>query len=73
MTKESGSKSQVRIIAVLIVGIAAIVLAFQNREVVQTRVFFWQVSMPRFALLLLTTAFGFLAGFLAGSLRARRA
>ncbi|MFO7956609.1 MAG: LapA family protein [Candidatus Brocadiia bacterium] len=66
------SKGQLRLIVIIVLGVLAVVLALQNREIVDTRILFFTASMPRFALLLLTLAVGFVAGFLAGTMRRRR-
>ncbi len=63
------SKGQVRLIVIIVLGVLAIVLALQNREMVETRVLFFTATMPRFALLLLTLAVGFVVGFLTGTMR----
>ena len=72
MGKEGGSASQFRIILVLIIGIAVVILAAQNSEMVGTKFLMFEATMPRFALLLLTTGCGFVAGFLAGTMRSKR-
>ena len=69
--KQATSKGQVRLVVVVLIGVAAVVLAFQNRESVETKFLMFTATMPRFALLLLTAGCGFVAGFLAGTLRRR--
>lgn len=66
------SKGQLRLIVIIVLGVLAVILALQNRETVDTRILFFTASMPRFALLLLTLAVGFVVGFLAGTMRRRR-
>lgn len=72
MGKGSSSVSQLRIILVIVIGVLAVILAFQNREPVETRFLMFRMEMPRFVLLLLTTGIGFVAGFLLGTYRRRR-
>ncbi|MFO8008198.1 MAG: hypothetical protein R6V05_10725 [Candidatus Brocadiia bacterium] len=69
--QEPMSRGQLRLVAVILIGLAAIILAIQNRETVVTRFLVFEATMPRFALLLLTAGAGFLAGLLAGTLRSR--
>ncbi|MFO8007241.1 MAG: LapA family protein [Candidatus Brocadiia bacterium] len=70
--QKTTSKGQLRLVVIIVIGLAAILLAIQNREMVETRFLIFEATMPRFALLLLTAGCGFLAGFLAGTLRRRR-
>ncbi len=69
--KQPTSKGQLRLAVVVLIGLAAIVLALQNREPVETKFLMFTATMPRFALLLLTAGCSFVAGFLAGTLRRR--
>ena len=69
--KRASSWSQLRLIIVVVIGLAAIVLAVQNRELVSTKFLMFEVTMPRIALILLTAVFGFLAGYLARGSRGR--
>ncbi len=69
--KQPTSKGQLRLVVVVLIGLAAIVLALQNREPVETKFLMFAATMPRFALLLLTAGCGFVAGFLAGTMRRR--
>ena len=66
------SMSQVRLVVVLIIGAAAVILAFQNREDVHTKFLMYDTHMPQFALLLITAGCAFVAGLFAGSLRRRK-
>ena len=63
--KKASSGSQLRLIVVIVIGLAAIILAFQNREPVSTRFLMFEVTMPRIALILLTAVLSFVAGYLA--------
>jgi len=65
------SKGQLRLAVIALIGLAAIILAVQNREPVETKFLVFTATMPRFALLLLTAGCSFVAGFLAGTLRRR--
>ncbi len=64
---KGSTRSQFRLILMIIVGALAVILAFQNRESVVTHFLMFQVTMPRFLLLLVTAGLGFLAGYLAGA------
>ena len=66
------SVGQVRLIVVVLLGLLAVVLAFQNRESVETRFLMFTATMPRWALILGTGLAGFIAGWLAGRLRRGR-
>ena len=70
--KRGSSASQIRLIVVIVIGLAAIILAFQNREPVSTKFLMFETTMPRIALILLTAVFGFLAGYLARGSRRRQ-
>ena len=61
--------AQVRLVFVVLIGIAAIVLAVQNTEPVSTKFLMFEMIVPRAALLLGTAAFCFAAGFIAGKFR----
>ena len=67
---------KLKIIAVLVLAVLAIVLVIQNTQAVVTRLLFVTVSMPLAALLALTLLIGFAAGLLValklGKGRARR-
>ncbi len=63
------SRGQVRLIVIIVLGVLAVVLALLNRETVETNLLVWTPSMPRFVLLLLTLAVGFVVGFLTGTMR----
>jgi uncharacterized integral membrane protein len=72
MAEKLTSMSQVRLIVVLIIGAAAVILAFQNRDLVDTKFLTFETKMPQFALLLLTAGCAFVAGVFAGTLRRRK-
>ena len=72
MAEKLTSMSQVRLIVVLRIGAAAVILAFQNRDLVDTKFLTFETKMPQFALLLLTAGCAFVAGVFAGTLRRRK-
>ena len=63
-TDKSKSVIQVRIIVILLIGLALIAFVFQNRGPVQTRFLFFETTMPQAVVLLLTAAASFIAGSL---------
>ena len=65
------SRGQLRIIFVIVIGIAAIVLVLQNMEQVDTKFLMFTVSMPRALLLAITAVVSFLAGLVAAGPRRR--
>jgi uncharacterized integral membrane protein len=69
--KRLTSAGQLRLVVVVVIGLAAIILALQNREPVETKFLMMTATMPRFALLLLTAGCSFVAGLLTGTLRRR--
>jgi uncharacterized membrane protein YciS (DUF1049 family) len=58
-------KSKFKLVMLIVVVILAVILFFQNREIVETRILFAQFQMSRALLLIVTFALGFLAGILA--------
>jgi uncharacterized integral membrane protein len=56
--------SRLKLGAVLIMTLLLVVIVLQNTQSVETRILFLTVSMPRAALLLVTTAAGFAVGVL---------
>lgn len=61
-----------KIVVAVVLLILAIILVIQNREPVETWILFTSVTMPRALLLVLTTALGFLSGWLLARYQARR-
>lgn len=57
--------TKIKIAAVVILLIVVAIIAFQNRESVDTRLLFVTVTMPRAALLFVTLVIGFACGVLA--------
>lgn len=57
-----------KLIGVLILLVLLVVFVLQNAEVVAVRLLFWDVSMSRAILILITTIAGFICGFLVAKL-----
>jgi uncharacterized integral membrane protein len=55
---------KVKIIAIVVLAIIAIILMLQNMGSVTTRIVFAKVDMPQTILLLVTLAIGFVAGMI---------
>ena len=51
-----------KMIIVLIVSLIAVIVFFQNTEIVETRLLFAKIAMPRFLLLISTFIMGFIVG-----------
>jgi len=51
-----------KVIAVGVLAVLVVIVAFQNTEAVQTRLLFTSVTMPMAILLFVTGTLGFLAG-----------
>jgi len=54
----------VKIVFIAILVMLVLVIVIQNRESVETRLLFFTLTMPRAALLFVTTAIGFAGGVL---------
>ncbi len=65
------NKNKIKIAAAAVVAILAIIVIFQNTEVVETRLLFITVSMPRALLLIVTLLLGVLLGLMT-AVRIRR-
>jgi uncharacterized integral membrane protein len=63
--KMNAGMPKLKLIALLILAVLAVVLILQNTQMVVTRLLFVTVSMPLAALLGLTLLIGFAAGILA--------
>jgi len=71
--KEGSSLTQLRLVVVLLIGLALVIFVWQNRDPVDTKFLMFQATMPRAAALLLAAAVSFLAGMLIpGLLRGKR-
>lgn len=55
-------------VIILILVAIAIILIFQNTEVVTFKILLWDVTMSRIVWLLIVLVIGFVAGYLAGTL-----
>ncbi len=63
--KTSELMPKLKLIALLVLAVLAVVLVLQNTQAVATRLLFVRVSMPLAALLALTLLIGFAGGVLA--------
>jgi len=64
--------TQIKLIVVAVLALIAVVLLYQNRQTVQTRVLFATIEMPRAVLLLVTLAIGFAGGLVTAGVWARK-
>ena len=55
---------KVKLIAIFVLSVLAVIIFLQNTEVTQTRILFWPVEMSRALLLILTFVLGFATGVL---------
>ncbi len=58
------NKNKIKIAAAAVVAILAIIVIFQNTEVVETRLLFITVGMPRALLLIVTLLLGWVLGLM---------
>jgi len=63
---------KVKLAAIVIVSVIALIVVLQNTEVTQTRILFWDLPMSRALLLILTFVLGFVTGVLVASYSLRR-
>jgi len=61
----ASTRGRVKLVALGVLVVLALVLVFQNMQSVETRLLFVTVTMPRALLLLIVFALGFLAGLIA--------
>lgn len=61
-----------RIAAVGTMALLILILILQNTEVVTVRLLFWELSMSRVILILLSTLAGFVSGYLVARIRHHR-
>lgn len=59
-------------VALIVLVVMVIILIFQNTDEIETRVFFWHLTMPAAMLLGATFAFGLGVGYLVCSRQNRR-
>jgi uncharacterized integral membrane protein len=63
---------KVKMTIVLVVSLIAVIVFFQNTEIVETRLLFAKIAMPRFLLLISTFITGFIVGLITMSYFRRR-
>ena len=63
---------KVKMIIILVVSLIAVTVFFQNTEIVETRLLFAKIAMPRFLLLISTFIMGFIVGLITMSYFQRR-
>jgi uncharacterized integral membrane protein len=62
-----------KLVILLILILVAIVLMIQNRGPVSIQMLFWSVSMPRVILIVIFLLIGFAAGYVAATMKSRKA
>ncbi len=62
----------VKIVALTLLTLLAVIIVLQNTEPVSTKVLFWTFTIPRALLLLLTTLIGFVLGLIVSFLIGRK-
>lgn len=70
--RQEKKRPPLRLIAVAILGVLAVILVIQNTESVETRFLFATVVMPRAVLLAITFLLGVIVGLLIAFLRKRK-
>ncbi|MCK4774634.1 MAG: LapA family protein, partial [Candidatus Krumholzibacteria bacterium] len=53
-----------KVIAIIVVSVLALILLFQNIDIVTFRVFFWSGEVSQLVLVILMLAIGYILGFL---------
>ncbi len=66
------TKTRIKIVVGIILGILGLIIMFQNTETVTTRLLFLELPMPRFVLLLVMLLIGFILGVVTMTIRKRR-
>ena len=56
--------SRIKLMAILVLAVLAVIVVLQNTQEIETRLLFVTVTMPRAVLLLVTTVIGFVLGVL---------
>jgi len=64
--------SKVKLASVAVIALLAVIVIFQNTDVVETKLLFISIQMPRVVLLVGTLLIGFVLGLLAAGRIARR-
>ncbi len=57
-------KDKIKLVALVVVAVMAIIIFLQNTEMAEARIFFLRIEMSRALLLMLTFALGLLTGIL---------
>jgi uncharacterized integral membrane protein len=57
-------KDKIKLVALVVVAVMAIIIFLQNTEMAEARIFFLRIEMSRALLLILTFALGLLTGIL---------
>lgn len=63
---------KVKMVIIVIISLLALIVFLQNTEVVETKLLFMRVAMPRALLLISTFIIGFVAGIITASLLLRK-
>ncbi len=61
-----------KVIAIIVVSVLALILLFQNIDIVTFRVFFWSGEVSQLVLVVLMLAIGYVLGFLTAKLGGKK-
>ncbi|MCK5714059.1 MAG: LapA family protein [Hyphomicrobiaceae bacterium] len=61
-----------KVIAIIVVSVLALILLFQNIDIVTFRVFFWSGEVSQLVLVILMLAVGYILGFLTAKLGGKK-
>jgi len=61
-----------KVIAIIVVSVLALILLFQNIDIVTFRVFFWSGEVSQLVLVVLMLAIGYILGFLTAKLGGKK-
>jgi uncharacterized integral membrane protein len=61
-----------KVIAIIVLVVLALIVLYQNSDVVTIRLFFWSFAMSQVVLVLLNLAIGFVLGLFAATLPKKR-
>ncbi len=61
-----------KVISIIVVSVLALILLFQNVDVVTFRVFFWSGEVSQLVLVILMLAIGYILGFLTAKLGGKK-
>ncbi len=62
-----------KVVILLVLIFLAIILMVQNKAPVAIQMFFWSVNMPRVLLIVIILLIGFAIGYVAASMKSRKA